>query len=127
MIVQGSNVYGFLLLLMALDLVSGLLKAVKQKVLQSNAIRNGVLKKSGTFLGLILSYILDELVNNGSPVFQTIMVIMAVCDESLSIIENLSVLGVPFPKSITSRLNNMKNEINDPDAEKKSDVDRTLK
>ncbi|MDF2791721.1 MAG: hypothetical protein K0S80_4823, partial [Neobacillus sp.] len=40
---------------------------------------------------------------------------------------NLSVLGVPFPKSITSRLNNMKNEINDPDAEKKSDVDRTLK
>ncbi|WP_100486358.1 phage holin family protein [Sporolactobacillus pectinivorans] len=102
--------YEFLLILMALDVISGLLKAIKQKKLKSGAIRNGLLKKSGVVLSLILSSILDTLVNRGTPIFQTVMTLIAICDESLSIIENLTILGVSFPKVITSRLNNLEEQ-----------------
>jgi toxin secretion/phage lysis holin len=107
--------YELFLLLMGLDVISGLLKAIKQKDLQSEMIRNGLLKKSGTVLSLILSYILDLLVNRGTPIFQTVMTLIAICDESLSIIENLSILGISFPKVITSRLYTLKNEENKSD------------
>ncbi|MCO7126042.1 phage holin family protein [Sporolactobacillus shoreicorticis] len=126
MIVQGLSAYGFLVLLMAIDVTAGLLKAIKQKSLKSDAIRDGLLKKSGTLLALILSYVLDLLVNNGSSVFQTMMMIMAICNESLSIIENLSFLGVPFPKGIMNRLDDLKDKLNET-ATPQSATDKTKK
>ncbi|MET1248423.1 phage holin family protein [Sporolactobacillus sp. STCC-11] len=127
MSMQGMTVYVFLVLLMGLDVIAGLLKAIKKRTLQSDAVRDGLLKKSGIFLALILSYVLDRLVNNGSPVFQTMMVIMAVCDESLSIIENLSFLGVPFPKGITSRLNSLKEKSSDIGTDNQDDLTKINK
>lgn len=114
---DSSSMYELLLFLMGLDVISGLLKAIKQKDLHSGAIRNGLLNKSGTVLSLILSYILDLLVNRGTPIFQTVMTLIAVCDESLSIIENLNILGISFPKIITSRLYTLKSKETESDAE----------
>ncbi|WP_373689424.1 phage holin family protein [Sporolactobacillus shoreicorticis] len=73
-----------------LDIIAGPLEALRQRSLKSDIIRSELLKKVGIF---------DELVNMGLPVLQTMMIIMTICDEILSIIESLNTLGCPFLKN----------------------------
>lgn len=93
-----------LLALMVLDIATGLLKGAKQKRLKSAIMHMGIIKKAGIVLAIVFASLLDILVNEGMPVFRTLMVWLAIGNEGLSIAENLSAIGVYVPHQIKDRL-----------------------
>lgn len=107
-----------LLLLMIIDVTSGLLKGIKEKRLKSAIMHIGILKKAGIVLGIVFATIADILLNDGLPVFRTLFVWLSIANEGLSIIENLTAVGVKMPTQIKDRLAQVANETRDLQKEK---------
>lgn len=77
-----------------LDLVTGIISAIKEKDIQSSKLRDGLFKKIGFIICYLVSYIIDTKgdvigFNIGVPVLP--MLILYTCTtELVSIIENIS-------------------------------------
>ncbi|APT46589.1 phage holin family protein [Bacillus safensis] len=99
-----QNAIFILVAMMLIDVVTGLLKGAKNKRLKSAIMHMGIIKKAGMLLAIVFASLLDLLVNDGMPVFRTLMVWLAIGNEGLSIIENFTALGVYIPKQIKDRL-----------------------
>ncbi|MEH7117224.1 phage holin family protein [Neobacillus vireti] len=99
-----QNAVFILVCLMLIDVVSGLLKGAKNKRLKSAIMQMGIMKKAGMLLAIVFASLLDILINDGMPIFRTLMVWLAIGNEGLSIIENFNALGVPMPAQIKDRL-----------------------
>lgn len=86
--------------------------------LESRAGLKGLFRKGGIFLCCWLAAELSQLLNTAAIRDSTI--IFFICNETLSIIENLGIMGVPFPPAIKSALDALqdKTEKKDPDNEK---------
>lgn len=93
-----------LLILMSLDVMSGMYKALITGRFQSKEFRQGLLTKSGFFLVLILAYQMDLMMGNAEPVIRTITAMFYIGVEGTSLLENLGTIGVPIPKFIRKRL-----------------------
>lgn len=102
----------FLMILMAIDVLSGLAKAVKNKNLWSRKSLFGFSRKIFIFFIVILANIIDQVLGlNGGLVVLTIFFYMA--NEGLSIVENCAEMGVLVPKEISEKLNVIKSTKND--------------
>lgn len=101
-----------LLLVMALDYVTGICKAIKQKKLNSKAGLMGILKKFGYIVIVALSVVVDHLAGNTGAV-RTLVIYFFVANDGLSILENWGAMGLPLPKKLFEVLEQLKNE-NDP-------------
>lgn len=118
----------FLMILMGLDIATGIGKAIKNKNLWSRKSLFGFSRKIFIFIIVILSNIIDQILAlNGGLVVLTIFFYIA--NEGLSIIENCSEMGVLIPKEIAEKLNviketkqdtkdNLKNEFTNDSQEK---------
>lgn len=93
-----------LLCFMVIDITTGVLRGFKAKRLKSAITHLGIIKKASTLLAIIFAILLDRLLNDGMPVFETLMVWLAIGSEGLSIIENFASLGVKLPKQFKERL-----------------------
>lgn len=93
-----------LIWVMAIDVLSGLMKGMQKRRLKSAIMSLGILKKGGILLSIVFAFVLDQAVNSGQPVFAPMMTWIAVGNESISISENLTALGVKIPAAITDRL-----------------------
>lgn len=89
---------------MLIDILSGVLKGLQKRRLKSAIMSMGILKKGGILLSIVFAYVLDQAVNGGQPVFAPMMTWVSVGNESISIFENLTTLGVKIPPAITDRL-----------------------
>lgn len=93
----------FLIILMILDIFTGLAKAVKNQNLWSRKSLFGFARKLMVFCIIILSNIIDQILQlQGGLVLITIM--FYICNEGLSILENCAQLGVLVPKEIAEKL-----------------------
>jgi len=108
---------GLLALLMVLDYVTGIMKGIKDKNLASDIGYNGLLKKAGIFIVVILAHQMDKLTGQ-APVFRTAACIFYSSNEGLSITENIALLGVPLPPGLIETLKKLKNTDNNTDLEK---------
>lgn len=105
-----------LIVFMVIDYITGVSVAVINKTLNSETGAKGLLKKLSIIMMLIVGVLLDRLINDGAWVFRTLVAYFYIANEGISIIENLSLLGVPVPKKIKQILeqlqsdNNSKNE-----------------
>lgn len=118
----------FLMILMGLDIATGIGKAIKNKNLWSRKSLFGFSRKIFIFIIVILANIIDQILAlNGGLVVFTIFFYIA--NEGLSIIENCSEMGVLIPKEIAEKLNviketkqdtkdNLKNEFTNDSQEK---------
>lgn len=118
----------FLMILMGLDIATGIGKAIKNKNLWSRKSLFGFSRKIFIFIIVILANIIDQILAlNGGLVVLTIFFYIA--NEGLSIIENCSEMGVLIPKEIAEKLNviketkqdtkdNLKNEFTNDSQEK---------
>ena len=112
-----SNMWYILmpLFLCILDVITGYLNAWIKNDVKSVKMRTGLGKKVGElsycFLGLITYYALGT---NSIAVFITAYICFM---EVVSLLENCDKLGVPIPKVISKRLNNV-SEILNPDDKK---------
>lgn len=98
-----------LLIAIALDYISGLIKAYECKVLSSKIGFRGILKKVGVLLVVMLSVLIDRVTGNTGAI-RTLVVYYFVANEGLSIIENLAEVGIPIPKSLKKALKSLKKE-----------------
>lgn len=98
-----------LLIAIALDYISGLIKAYECKVLSSKIGFRGILKKVGVLLVVMLAVLIDRVTGNTGAI-RTLVVYYFVANEGLSIIENLAEAGVQIPKSLKKALKSLKKE-----------------
>jgi toxin secretion/phage lysis holin len=94
-----------LVFFVVLDYITGVLSGIKNKNLSSDVMYWGGIRKAITLVVIMIAFMFDMLLNNSEPVFRTIAIYFYIGREGLSIIENLSKLGVPLPAFIKSTIN----------------------
>lgn len=98
-----------LLVAIALDYLSGLIKAFETKTLSSKIGLRGILKKVGVLLVVMLSVLIDRVAGETGAI-RTLVIYYFVANEGLSIVENLAQAGVPIPQTIKKALKALKKE-----------------
>lgn len=109
-----------LMIFMVVDYVSGWCVAIvghslktEDGHLNSAVGFKGIARKCFVLLMVLLASTLDEAL--GQPIFRSMVVWFYVANEGLSILENLALIGVPFPEAIKTALEQIK-ERNDKKA-----------
>ena len=98
-----------LLLAIVFDYVSGMIKAFHTKTLSSKIGFQGILKKAGILLIVMLGVLVDRVTGNTGAV-RTLVIYYFVANEGLSILENLGQAGVPIPPAIKKALKALRKE-----------------
>lgn len=98
-----------LLVFIALDYISGIIKAYTNKDLSSKIGFRGILKKVGILIIVAVGVLVDRITGDSGAV-RSLVIYYFVANEGLSIIENLSQTGLPIPKSIKNALKILKNQ-----------------
>ena len=97
-----------LILLMALDIISGTFKAIKNKNLWSRKSLFGYARKVLVLVVIILANVVDQILGmDGAITYAT--VIFYIVNEGLSIIENLAEVGVVVPPALADKLKHIDN------------------
>jgi len=92
-----------LLLLMALDIVTGVAKAIKNENLWSRKSLFGYARKILILVVIILANVVDQILGlQGAVAYATVLFYIA--NEGLSILENLAKVGVLVPTSLAEKL-----------------------
>lgn len=89
-----------LLIVMAIDYITGLCKAIYKRKLSSSIGMKGIIKKFGYLIIIILATLFDRLINDDTMAIRTLVIYFFVSNESLSILENWGALGLPLPKKL---------------------------
>ena len=101
------------LALIIIDVLTGLLKALKAGTLSSLVARTGLVRKLALLLAIWLTTELDRVLVAGLagsfgaapvPVLRTLTCLYVIGTEGLSIVENLALLGVFLPKPVLEAL-----------------------
>lgn len=118
--VTGHTEQGFqvLVLVMIIDIISGLMKGIQKRNLKSAIMSLGIIKKGAILLSVAFGYILDMAISGGQPVFSTMMTWLAIGNEGLSVVENLTALGVKIPTAVTNKLGQFSDEAKELQKEK---------
>ena len=98
-----------LLIAIALDYVSGIIKAFVLKELSSTVGFRGILKKVGILVVVALAVLIDR-VTGESGAIRTLVIYYFVANEGLSILENAGKAGLPIPHSIKEALQALKRQ-----------------
>lgn len=101
-----------LLLVVCLDYLSGVLKAIYNKKLNSEIGLKGIVKKIGYFIIVAVAVILDRVMGNTGAI-RTLVIYFFVANEGISILENWGGMGLPLPQKLKDTLEQLKND-NDP-------------
>ena len=99
-----------LLVFMAIDFITGIIKGAYTGKLRSSVGYKGILRKGTIMLVIVFANMLDLLTGTGLPVFRTMIVFFYIGNEGLSIIENLGAIGVPVPAAITKYIEQLSKE-----------------
>ena len=106
--------------LMAIDILTGVIKAWAQNDFKSAIMRAGLAKKAEEMLilvaGELISFglMLPDAVMNGVSFYIIFM-------EVMSILENVDELGIPVPGFVKKVINNVDEQLKDGDHEKKEE------
>lgn len=111
-----STALSTLLIFMAIDYISGLLLAgvfnnstkSEDGALESRAGFKGLCRKGVTLLIVLVAYRLDLVA--GSTFIRDAVIIAFIANESLSIVENAGLMGVPIPSVITKAIEVLKKQ-----------------
>ena len=102
-----DTLFKILLTLIILDYISGVLKAIYMKKLNSSIGAKGIIKKIGYIILVILVQVLGLLLNDDGYV-RSIVPYMFIANEGLSILENWSKMGIQMPKFIKDKFDDWK-------------------
>lgn len=93
---------------MLIDFLTGLLRGYITGNLSSSTGFKGIAKKSVILIVLIVSVLLDRLINDGIWVFRTLICYFYIANEGISILENCTALGLPVPSRLSEALEQLK-------------------
>lgn len=119
-------VVGAMAIFIALDIITGLLKAGKNCALSSSVGRQGLIHKVSELLAVLFGFSLDFVVpklvfsvtgvQTDICIFGLSIAFYIIIVEALSILENLGECGVSLPTFIAKRLGTYKKSIDDGDS-----------
>ena len=88
-----------LLILMALDYVTGIIKAIYTKTLSSEIGFKGLLRKISTLIIVALSNVLQSL-SGGNVAIREIVIMFYIANEGISILENAAAILPNMPEKL---------------------------
>ena len=74
----------------------------------------GIAKKGLMMLVVLMAALLDRALGGDTSMFRTMMIWFYVANEGISILENLSLAGVPFPRAVLNALEQLKQKNDEP-------------
>lgn len=101
-----------LIIVMVLDYITGICKAIYKKKVNSMIGAKGIVKKIGYLIIVAVAVELDTITGNGG-VIRTLVIYFFVANEGISILENWGGMGLPLPKKLHEVLEQLKSD-NDP-------------
>lgn len=109
-LVSVDKFFWILLLIICIDVITGLTNAVVEGNLNSSIGLNGFIRHSLIILivfifGLVSFWLKQDSLFHGFTLFYIFFY-------TISVIENLSILGVPFPESLKNKIFELKDENN---------------
>lgn len=99
-----------LLVLILIDYITGICKGIVLKQLSSKVSAKGIIKKFGYIMIIIIATLFDRLVSDDNMAIRTMMIYFFIANESLSILENWALIGLPLPKKIFDIFEKIKKE-----------------
>lgn len=93
-----------LLIVMALDYITGVASAFKRKTVSSSEGYMGLLKKASIFVIIILAAQVDRMMGSDTQIFRNCTAFFFVANDALSVLENVGELGVALPAFLKSAL-----------------------
>lgn len=100
-----------LLIVVVLDYITGIAKAIYNKKMNSTVGLKGIIKKVGYFIIVAVAVILDRITGNTGAI-RTIIIYFFVANEGISILENWGGMGLPLPQKLIDTLEQLKNDNN---------------
>lgn len=101
-----------LVVCMALDYISGVIRAIHEGKLSSSAGFRGLLRKGCILLVVMVAAQIDQLALGESYAIRGVVCMFYVANESLSILENVAAVGIRLPEPLLKVLHSLqqKNE-----------------
>lgn len=99
-----------LCLFMVIDFITGLLKGIINKELNSQTCLKGIVKKCCYFILVIVAVALDRLYPEAQGLVRTLVCYFLVATDGISILENIGAAGVPYPKFLKNILEQLKDK-----------------
>ena len=96
--------------------ISGVIVGIYKKKLSSAIGFKGILKKMFILLMVALAGLLDKSLQLN--VFRSMVCCFYICNEAISIIENASKLGIPFPKKLLNIILETKRKTDEKEGDK---------
>lgn len=119
-----------LIFAMVIDYITGMLAAFYNSELSSKKGIKGIVKKVGYLALVLASMIIDWLISQGlqqinvdfhySVFFAVLVAVWLIINELISILENLSRMGIPIPNFLKKIINRLKTTV-DESEDKKND------
>lgn len=100
-----------LLIVIVIDYVSGICKAIYNKKLNSKVGIKGIVKKFAYLLTVALAVELDQI-TGGTGAIRTLVIYFFVANDGISILENLGGMGIPLPNKLTEVLEQLRDDNN---------------
>lgn len=86
-----------------IDYITGVMRGYVTKTLSSKIGSRGLVKKGSIFLVLIMAVSLDKLLGD-KTLLRTMVAYFYIFNEGISLLENLSQIGVPIPSKLKEAL-----------------------
>lgn len=105
-----DTMLAILLVFIAIDFISGFIKAWALKEFDSSKFYIGGVKKLGILLIVAVATQLDQLIHIDSMALRTVTVSYYIANEGFSILENWGAMGLPLPEPIKNALAKLKDK-----------------
>ena len=104
-----DNLLIMLLIIMAIDYLTGICKAIVNKKLNSIVGVKGLIKKIGYLLIVALAVLIDKIMGDAGAI-RILVIYFFIANEGISILENWGKMGLPLPKKLKQIFEQLKNE-----------------
>ena len=92
------------------DYITGVLKAIHNRELSSEIGIKGIIRKVVIFILVGISVLLER--NLGIPAIREIVIMFFTANEGISLLENVSQMGIPFPEQLKNVLLQLRDKNN---------------
>lgn len=101
-----DKLFIILIIFIVIDYITGILKAIYNKELNSRIGAKGIIKKVGYIFIVIISSLLDNLLGSQEKI-RSLIIYMFIANEGISILENWAKMGIKIPKFLKDKFNSL--------------------
>lgn len=105
-----NGIFSALIFFMLIDYITGIICSIIDKKISSKIGFVGICKKMLTLIMVALGYLIDNYVLKDGDTIKTSLIFFYLSNEGISILENISYIGLPIPNKIKKFLFQLKED-----------------